>query len=96
MAQSQDPTITDDIDITTDRDELPEGQARLVIREDDVTIVIQGPSEKVEQRLWQELADEFGMSVEEMNQQVEEYPMPDSDEGLVPAEEFYAVEGSEA
>lgn len=56
-----------------DRDDLPEGQARLVIREDDVTIVIQGDSEKVEQRLYDHLDEEMGPDGEE----IEEYPMPD-------------------
>lgn len=69
-------------------DELPKGHARLVLREDDVTHIIQRPSRDVEQRLWLEVADEFGMSVEEMGN-ADDYPMPDSDEGLVPAEEFY-------
>jgi hypothetical protein len=69
-------------------DELPKGHARLVLSEDDVTHVIQGPEESVEQRLWQEVADDVGMTVEEM-EQVDDYPMPDPDEGLVPADEFH-------
>lgn len=31
----------------------------------------------------------LGVTVEELNAAIEEYPMPDSDEGLVPAEDFY-------
>ena len=91
MAQSHDRSIIDDrdLDISFDRDDLPEGEARLVIHEDGVTTVIQGDAEKVEQRFKQHRADDLDMSVEELNAAIEEYPMPDSDEGLTPAEEFY-------
>lgn len=65
--------MNDDIDIATDRDELAEGEARLVIREDDVTHIIQGPSEKVEQRLHDHLDETLGTDGEE----IEDYPMPD-------------------
>lgn len=78
--------MNDGSDPTTNRDDLPEGHAQLVIREDDVTIVIQGPSEDVQERLYDHLDDKLGTDGAE----IEEYPMPDTDEGLVPAEEFYA------
>jgi hypothetical protein len=85
MAQSDD-TINDPIEITTDRDELPEGQARLVIREEGITHVIQGDAEKVEQWFYDHLDEELGTDGEK----IEEYPHPEFGEGLVPAEEFYA------
>lgn len=78
-----------DIEMMTDRDELPKGHARLVLREGGVTHIIQGPEEDVEQRLWEEVADDLGMSMEELTD-ADDYPMPDPDEGLVPAEEFYS------
>lgn len=89
MAQSHNGSIIDDRDISFDRDDLPEGEARLVIHDDGLTTVIQGDAEKVEQRFKQQRADDLDMTVEELNDAIEEYPMPDSDEGLVPAEEFY-------
>jgi hypothetical protein len=91
MAQSHDGSVIDDreLDASFDRDDLPEGEARLVIHEDGVTTVIQGDAEKVEQRFTEQLADDLDTAVEELDAAVEEYPMPDSDEGLVPAEEFY-------
>jgi hypothetical protein len=95
MVQSDNP-LTDDIDITTDIDELPKGEARLVLRDEDVTTVIQGDAETVEQRLWQEVADDLGMSVEEMKQKTADYPMPDFGEGLVPADEVHETDDTES
>jgi hypothetical protein len=94
MAQSHDGSIIDDRELgaSFDRDDLPEGEARLVIHEDGVTTVIQGDAEKVEQRLNEQMADDLDTTVEELDAAVEEYPMPDADEGLVPAEEFYGDE----
>lgn len=93
MAQSHDGSIADDreLGVAFDRDDLPEGEARLVIRENGVTTVIQGDAEKVERRYKQQLADDLDTTVEELDA-IEEYPTPDSDEGVVPAEEFYGNE----
>jgi hypothetical protein len=78
MAQSHDGSIIDDErDVSFARDDLPEGEARLVIREDDVTTVIQGNAEKVEQRFKEQRADDLDMTVEEYEATIEEYPMPD-------------------
>ena len=88
MAQSDNP-ITNDIEITTDPDELPKGEARLVLREDDVTTVIQGDAEKVRRRHEQELADALDMTVEEMKKKADDYPMPDVGEGLEPVDECH-------
>lgn len=68
--------MNDPIDITTDRDNLPEGHARFVIQEGDVTTVIQGDAEKVRQRNEQELADALNMTVGEMKTKADDYPMP--------------------
>lgn len=57
-----------------------------MIREDDVTIVIQGDAETVRQRFYEHLDETLGTD----GDAIEAYPMPDPDEGLVPAEEFYA------
>jgi hypothetical protein len=91
MAQSHDGSIIDDRELgaSFDRDDLPKGEARLVVHEDGVTTVIQGDAEKVEQRFHEQLADDLDTTVEELDAAVGEYPMPDSDEGLVPADEFY-------
>lgn len=91
MAQSHDGSVIDDheLDASFDRDDLPEGEARLVIHEDGVTTVIQGDAEKVERRFKEQQAADLDMTVEELDKSIEEYPMPDSDEGLVPAKEFY-------
>lgn len=65
-------------------DEHPEGQAQLVLREDGVTIVIQGDAEKVEQRFYDHLDETLGTDGDE----IEEYPHPEFGEGLVPTEEL--------
>lgn len=56
-----------------------------MIREQSVTIVIQGDAEKVRQRFYNYLDETLGTDGEE----IEAYPMPNSDERLVPADEFY-------
>jgi mono/diheme cytochrome c family protein len=76
MAQSQDDTISEFPNVTFNRNDLPEGHARLVIREQGVTTVIQGESEKVSRRLDEEMAADLNLSVEEL-EAVAEYPMPD-------------------
>ena len=79
MAQSHDGSIIDDedLDASFHRDDLPEGEAQLVIREDGVTTVIQGDAEKVEQRFKERRAADLDMTVEEYDATIEEYPMPD-------------------
>lgn len=78
MAQSHNGSIIDDgLDTSFDRDDLPEGEARLVIREDDVTTVIQGNAKKVEQRFKEQRATDLDMTIEEYEAAIEEYPMPD-------------------
>jgi hypothetical protein len=79
MAQSHDGSIIDDdeLDASFDRDDLPEGEARLVIHEDDVTTVMQGNAEKVEQRFKEQRAADLDMTIEEYEATIEEYPMPD-------------------
>lgn len=76
MARSQDDTISDFPNVSFNRNDLPEGEARLVIREQGVTTIIQGDSDKVSRRLDEEMAEDLNLSVEEL-QTVEEYPMPD-------------------
>lgn len=78
MAQSHDGSISDDdLNASFERDDLPEDEARLVVREDDVTTVIQGNAEKVEQRFKEQRAADLDMTVEEYEATIEEYPMPD-------------------
>ena len=78
MAQSHDGSIIDDeLDASFDRDDLPEGEARIVIHEDDVTTVIQGNAEKVEQRFKEQRAADLDMTIEEYEATIEKYPMPD-------------------
>jgi hypothetical protein len=79
MAQSHDESIIDDdkLDTSFNRDDLPEGEAQLVIREDDVTTVIQGDAETVEQRFKDRRAADLDMTVEEYEATIKEYPMPD-------------------
>lgn len=83
MAQSHNGSIIDDDDLGASfkRDDLPEGEARLVIHDDGVTTVIQGDRAKVRERFHEEIGS--------TGFEPEDYPMPDSDEGLVPADEFY-------
>jgi hypothetical protein len=79
MAQSHDGSIIDDSELDTSfhRDDLPEGEAQLVIREDGVTTVIQGDAEKVERRFKKQRAADLDMTVEEYEATIDEYPMPD-------------------
>ena len=79
MAQSHNGSIIDDdsLEASFHRDDLPQGEAQLVIRGDDVTIVIQGDTEKVERRFEQQRAADLGLTVEEYEATIEEYPMPD-------------------
>ena len=85
MAQSDDVTPTSNREFR--RESLPEGEARLVIREDDVTVTFEGDEEHVHQRFLEHLAEQ--MTVDELEAAIDEYPMPTGDGGLVPAEEFY-------
>jgi hypothetical protein len=86
MAQSHNGSVIDDTELgaSFDRGDLPEGEARLVIHDDGVTTVIQGDAAKVRRR--------FEEYLPEGDATVEEYPMPDSDDGLVSADEFYSDE----
>lgn len=75
MARSQDDTIGGS-EMTFNREDLPEGEARLVIREQAVTTIVQGEASVVERRFTERLADELNTTVENLAR-VEEYPMPD-------------------
>jgi hypothetical protein len=79
MTQSHDGSIIvdDRLNVSFNRDDLPEGEAQLVIHEDGVTTVIQGDAEKVERRFKEQRADDLDMTVEEYEVTIEEYPMPD-------------------
>lgn len=61
--------------MTFNREDLPEGEARLVIREQAVTTIVQGEASAVERRFTERLADELNTTVENLSR-VEEYPMP--------------------
>jgi hypothetical protein len=68
------------------RDDLPKGHARLVTREDGVTIVIQGDAEEVRRQFNEHLDETLGTDGET----IKEYLHPEFEEGLVSAEEFYS------
>lgn len=87
MAQSDDVTI--DTDHTFHREALPAGEARLVLREDDVTVTFEGDEERVHQRFLEYVAESFDISVDTLEADINSYPMPTGDDGLVPADEFY-------
>lgn len=89
MARSDNTSVIDDAASGYDEQELPEGKSRIVIEEEGVTTVIQGDVQKVRRR-WREIqAEDADMTVGEFDAAVSEYPMPDPDENLVPANEFY-------
>lgn len=95
MAQSDDTQLTADDERREHREgELPEGEARLVVRENDVTVTIEGDAEEVRRRYREHMANALDTTVEELTADVEEYPHPDFGEGLVPAEEFYDDESA--
>ena len=79
MARSHNGSIIDDENLETSlqREDLPRGEAQLVVREDDMITVIQGDAEKVEQRFKEQRAADLNMSIEEYDRAIEEYPMPD-------------------
>lgn len=83
MAQSHNGSIIDDHDLgaSFEREDLPKGEARLVIHDDGVTTVIQDDREKVRERFYEEIG--------RTDFDPDDYSMPDSDKGLVPAAEFY-------
>lgn len=91
MAQSDDTHLT--ANGKTDREhreaELSEGEARLIVRENDVTITIEGDAKEVRRRYHEHMANALDTTVEELTADVEDYPHPEFGEGLVPAEEFY-------
>jgi hypothetical protein len=69
-----------------DQGDPPKGQVRFVLREDGMTIVIQGDAEKVRQRFNDHLDETLGIDRDTLD----DLPHPDPDSGLVPAEDFYA------
>lgn len=60
-----------------------------MIRRDDVTITFEGVEEKVCQRFREELVGGMELTEDDLDQALDELPMPDGDDGLVPADEFY-------
>lgn len=97
MAQSDDTPLSADGDEDREqRDgELSEGEARLVIRENDVTVTIEGDSQEVRRRYHEHMANALDTTVEELTADVEDYPHPAFGDGLVPADEFYDEAGRE-
>lgn len=91
MAQSDDthPTANGETDREQRDSELAEGEARLVVRENDVTVTIEGDADEVRQRYREHMANTLETTVEESTADVEDYPYPAFGEGLVPADEFY-------
>lgn len=87
MAQSRDDMVSNVPNVTFDRNDLPEGEARLVICEKGVTTIIQGDTEEVARRFDEQLTEKLDTSIEDSD--IDEYPMPDNDAGLVSADEFY-------
>lgn len=91
MAQSDDTRLT--VDGAESReygeDELPEGEARLVIRENGVTVTIEGDADEVRRRYHEHMANALDTTVDEFTASADEYPHPEFGEGLVSADEFY-------
>ena len=86
MAQSDDVTTPTDYEFH--RETLPEGQARLVLQENKVTVTFEGDEKEVNKRFLEHLA-ESALSLEELDAKIAEMSLPRSNEGLVPADEFY-------
>lgn len=91
MAQSDDTQLTADGTESREsgEDELPEGEARLVIRESGVTVTIEGNADEVRQRYHEHMANALDTTVDEFTASADEYPHPEFGEGLVSADEFY-------
>jgi hypothetical protein len=94
MAQSDDTRLTVDGADSRENgeDELPEGDARLVIRENGVTVTIEGDADEVRRRYHEHMANALDSTVDEFTASADEYPHPEFGEGLVSADEFYADE----
>lgn len=91
MAQSDDTQLTADGTESRERGEgeLPEGEARLVIRESGVTVTIEGNADEVRRRYHEHMANALDTTVDEFTASADEYPHPEFGEGLVLADEFY-------
>lgn len=87
MAQSDDVTAPSDHEFH--RETLPEGEARLVLQEDNVTVTFEGNEEDVNERFREHLAESSDLSIEEWEAEISDLSMPQSEEGVVPADEFY-------
>lgn len=62
--------------VTDDSDALPPGEARLVIRDEALTITIEGNEDDVQRRYLRELAAITGTPAEESEAAIEEYGFP--------------------
>lgn len=87
MAQSDD--ITTPTDYEFHRETLPEGEARLVLQENNVTVTFEGDEKEVNERFLEHLAESAKLSLEELEAEIVDIPFPRSEEGVVPAEKFY-------
>ena len=94
MAQSDNTRLT--VDGAEGReqrkDELPEGEARLIIQENGVTVTIEGDADEVRRRYHEHMANALDTTVDEFTASDDEYPHPEFGEGLVSAEKFYDSE----
>lgn len=87
MAQSDDVNASGGLEF--DREKLPEGHARFVLREENVTVTFEGAAEEVHERFLEHVAESSGISLEELTEEISELTMPKAEEDLIPADEFY-------
>lgn len=86
MAQSDDVTTPTDYEFH--RETLPEGEARLVLQENNVTVTFEGDEKAVNERFLEHLAESVELSPEEIEAKISDMPFPRSDKGVVSADEF--------
>ena len=87
MAQSDD--VTTPADFEFHRQKLPEGEARLVLQENNVTVTFEGDKEAVNERFLEHLAESSALSLDELEAEISDIPFQRNEEGLVSAEKFY-------
>lgn len=87
MAQSDDVTTPSDREFH--REMLPEGEARLVLQENNVTVTFEGEEDEVNERFLEHLAESSELSLKELEGEISNFSFLRIEEGLVSAEEFY-------
>ena len=86
MARSDDVTTPTDYEFH--RKTLPEGEARLVLQKNNVTVTFEGDEKEVNERFLEHLAEASTLSPQEIQAEISDMPFPRNNEELRSADEF--------